>query len=271
MAAARGEELGTAAGASPVESVDRALRLALVLRSGEVLSVAGAARLLGVAPSTAHRLLNALVHRGFAVQGRDRSYAAGPVFVGRPAEVPHETLRQAAIPVLQELGQRVHETVQIMVLSGNSVRFLDGVEAAERNLRIGARRNALMPAYCSAGGKAILATLTNPELEALYRGGLTPWPTARFTTMTALKRNLATVRAVGYGTSVEETEQGVRGLGVVVEGPDGQVIGAITAAVPSVRFRTEETAGIVEALHDAACVLTARLAAGALPGGAPEA
>ncbi|WP_430295923.1 IclR family transcriptional regulator [Sinomonas sp. B1-1] len=254
------------AGASPVESVDRALRLALALRAGEPLTVAGAAQLLDVAPSTAHRLLNALVHRGFAVQERDRSYTAGPVFVGRPAEVPHETLRHLALPVLQELGARIHETVQVMVLSGNSVRFLDGVEATDRNLRIGARRNDLMPAYCSAGGKAILAEIANPELEALYRGGLTPWPTARFTTLTALKRNLATVRRVGYGTSIEETEQGVRGLGVAVNGPDGKTVAALTAAVPSVRFRREETAPIVAALHDAAEALAESLRRAAAEG-----
>lgn len=253
-------EKPTVPSGSPIESVDRALRLALVLRAGDALSVANAAQLLDVAPSTAHRLLNALVHRGFAVQGRDRLYAAGPVFVGHPAEVSHETFRQLALPVLQELGARIHETVQVMVLSGNSVRFLDGVEATDRNLRIGARRNDLMPAYCSAGGKAILAQLPNPDLEALYRGGLTPWPTARFTTLTALKRNLATVRKVGYGTSVEETEQGVRGLGVAVKGPEGQTVGALTAAVPSVRFRAEETAPIVAALHEAADDLGARLA-----------
>ena len=56
----------TAVGASPVESVDRALVLLTALRDGEVLSVTDAAARLGVAPSTAHRLLTSLVHRDFA-------------------------------------------------------------------------------------------------------------------------------------------------------------------------------------------------------------
>jgi hypothetical protein len=33
--------------------------------------------------------------------------------------------------------------------------------------------------------------MSNPELEQLHRGGLTPWRTARFTTLSALKRHLA--------------------------------------------------------------------------------
>ena len=46
---------------APVESVDRALQLVSILRDEQVLTVTHAADLLGVAPSTAHRLLAALV------------------------------------------------------------------------------------------------------------------------------------------------------------------------------------------------------------------
>jgi DNA-binding IclR family transcriptional regulator len=126
--------------------------------------------------------------------------------------------------------------------------FVDGIEAVGRSLRIGMRIGDEMPAYCSAGGKALLAEMSNPEVEQLYRGGLTPWPTARFSTVNALKRNLATVRRLGYGTNFEETERGVHGLGVSVHSPSGDRVAALTTALPSVRFRRQDVPGYVDGL-----------------------
>jgi IclR family transcriptional regulator, acetate operon repressor len=105
-----------------------------------------------------------------------------------------------------------------------------------------------MPAYCSAGGKALLAEMSNPDVEHVYRGGLTLWPTARFTTVNTLKRHLATVRRLGYGTNVEETERGVHGIGVSVRAPSGSRVAALTIALPSVRFRRQGVPGYVEGL-----------------------
>lgn len=62
-----------------IASVDNALRLATILQLEGEISVADAAYRLGVARSTAHRLLQMLVYRDFAVQHSDRNYGAGPV------------------------------------------------------------------------------------------------------------------------------------------------------------------------------------------------
>ena len=88
-----------------IESVDHALRLAVLLREEGPLRVSEAAARLGVARSTAHRLLAMLVYREFAVQEADRRYVAGPVL--RPvAEEPVARLREAALPHLRELVRR---------------------------------------------------------------------------------------------------------------------------------------------------------------------
>jgi DNA-binding IclR family transcriptional regulator len=231
------------------------------LREGHQLSVQEAAEVLGTAPSTAHRLLSALTHRGFAGQDRDRRYVAGPVFVPQAAPLSAGLLRRLAYPVLQELHERLEETVQVMVLSGSNILFIDGIEAVEQSLRVGMRIGDEMPAYCSAGGKAILAEMSNADVEHLYRGGLTPWPTARFMTLNAFKRHLATVRRLGYGTSVEETERGVHGLGVSVQAPSGRTVAALTTAAPSVRFRRQDVPAYVEGLTAAKSSLEELLAA----------
>lgn len=237
---------------SKLESVDRALQLLMMLRNGETLSVKGAGERLGVAPSTAHRLLGALVARDFAVQDRERRYRAGSqLTLQRETNFSVNHLRQAVRPALQKLYEDINDTVQLMVLTGPHIRFIDGIES-EAALHVTARMGDLMPAYCSAGGKAILAELGNVEVQKIYRGGLTPWPTARIHTLTALKRQLATVRKVGYAWSTEETEQGVSGLGVCIRDASGKPIAAYTTAIPSARFQKSLVAEYVKALKEAA-------------------
>ena len=76
-----------------IDSVDHALHLAAVLQQEGSLRVFEAAERLGVARSTAHRLLAMLVYRDFAEQGPDRRYLAGPAGLGigslyRPGQTP---------------------------------------------------------------------------------------------------------------------------------------------------------------------------------------
>lgn len=247
---------------SKLESVDRALQLVTWLRNGEVMSVKAAGERLGVAPSTAHRLFGALVARDYATQDRERRYRAGTQLA--PQAETHlsvNQLRQAGRPALEKLYEAINDTVQLMVLTGPHIRFIDGIES-EAALHVKARLGDLMPAYCSAGGKAILAELGNIELEQVYRGGLTPWPTARIHTLPALKRQLAGVRKAGYATNTEETEQGVSGLGVCVRDPAGKPIAAYTTAIPSARYRKEQVPAHVKALKEAAAQTESGLLAG---------
>lgn len=239
-------------GAPPVDSVDRALQLLTVLHDGTELSVTDAAQRLGVVPSTAYRLLSALVYRGFAIQGSDRRYRIGPVLRTTRAEpLTLSALRAAAHPALERLHRAVGETVQLMVLQGPYIRFIDGIES-ELPLRVGVRTGDKMPAHCSAGGKAILAALSAAELDAVYRGHFPDWPTARITNLASLRRHLAQVRKNGYGTNSEETEQGVSGIGMTIHDALGRPIAAFTIAIPSARYAHERLDTFLTALSEAA-------------------
>ena len=67
----------------PIESVDNALQLLLLFREQSSLRVADASRTLGVAPSTAHRLISMLQYHGFVTQDpRTKAYRAGAALAG---------------------------------------------------------------------------------------------------------------------------------------------------------------------------------------------
>lgn len=237
---------------APIESVDRALQLILLLRESGPISVKAAAEHLGVAPSTAHRLLSALAFRGFVRQDKARQYRAGPVLVHHEdTTISLNRLRECSRQPLLHLHEKVAETVQLMILRGPNIQFIDGVEA-ESTLRVAMRFGDQMPAFASAGGKAILAELGNNALEQIYRRGLPAWPTSRITTMAQLKQDMATVRRNEFGTNFEETEQGVIGVGVAILDASGAPIAGLTTASPSVRFRRERLDLHVGALREAA-------------------
>lgn len=246
-------------GVSRLESVDRALRLLVLLRDGGPLSVTAAARYLDVVPSTAHRLLGVLCDRGFAVQNADRLYRAGPeIVVSTGSDISQARLRKAARPAMQWLTESVEETSQLMILKGQNIEFIEGVES-NSVLRVTARMGDLMPAHSSSGGKALLAALDDDELDHLYQRGIPPWPTARITDVTSLKTHLAAVRKVGYGVNVEETERGVCGIGVCIRDPADRPVAALTLALPSPRFQQDKLNQYVGALRTAVDAVQQRL------------
>ncbi|WBB99961.1 IclR family transcriptional regulator [Solwaraspora sp. WMMA2080] len=244
----------------PIESVDNALRLILLLRERSRLGVAEAARHLGVAPSTAHRLLGMLKHHGFAVQDGRRAYLPGPVFadLGLLAGRAGPDLRTVVRPHLERLSGELQETVHLAVLQGTAVRFLDGVEATH-GLRVGSRAGMSMPAHCTSGGKVLLAQLSPAELEVLYPRGLPAVYGPAVEDLATLRRQLTTARRLGYAVNREESERGITGIGVCLRDTTGRVRGALAAGMPTARCPNIRIPEVAAALRTAAGLIAAEL------------
>src|SRR5271170_7467241 len=92
-----------------IESVDKALRLLHLFAETDRIRVSDAAALLGVAPSTAHRILAMLQYHGFAAQDRrTHDYLPGPGLtrIGLAA-AKQLGLRAQARPVMERLAAEV--------------------------------------------------------------------------------------------------------------------------------------------------------------------
>src|SRR4051812_1290762 len=151
-----------------VASVDNALRVATMLQLEGAMSVSDVARRLGVAKSTAHRLLAMLVYRDFAVQDDDRTYRAGPV-LELAAQSPsfNSTLRATALPHLHRLTDIIQESANLAIRTGDTVRFLASAEP-EQTLRVGTREGMVFPAHRTTAGLVTLAHVDRDELEQIY-------------------------------------------------------------------------------------------------------
>jgi IclR family transcriptional regulator, acetate operon repressor len=231
-----------------VEAVDRALLLLALLRDRGRVSVTQAAAELGTAPSTAHRLLATLVHRGWAVQGPGRQYEPGPELHGHSTQRRSlSMLARRVRPVLADVFAEIGETVHLTVLAGADVRFIDGIEG-DQTLRVALRIGTRMPAHTTSGGKAMLAELPADELEARYADGLQPWSTSGSRTLDDLTAELARTADRGYGWNDNESESGVSAVGISLGTPDGEHHAAVSVAMPTARVEVGDRERLAAAL-----------------------
>lgn len=236
--------------AQPISSVDNALRLLTSLRDRDEIRVSQASAELGVARSTAHRLLSTLAGHGLVERTPERSYRIGPVLT----EIALSALRQGDLraevrPFLEQLVAELGETAHLIVREGVNCRFSESIEGTHA-LRTTARVGIAYPAVATSGGKALLAELDESELLALFPyENLPAYNERSFTSRTALFDHLREARARGYATNEGETELGIFAIGMVQRTSTGRIAGALAVSAPTVRVTESRHTEIVEALR----------------------
>ena len=239
--------------AYPIASVNNALLLLLLFREQPRVRLTDACKYLGVAHSTAHRLLAMLAHHGFVQQEPvTRAYVAGPALVEVGlAVVGSLNVREQARPAMEELAAETGETVHLGALEGNQVRYVDGLES-ERALRVVARTGTLAPAHCTSLGKALLALMTDEQVARLYPASAEPFPARTdrsITTQARLLKELGKARTRGYAVNSGETEEDVGSVAVAFRDFAGRPA-AIAVAAPSSRLSAQRISRIGELMID---------------------
>ncbi len=245
----------------PIESVDNALTLLRMLAGRESIGVTEASEHLGVARSTAHRLLAMLQHHGFVRQDPvQKRYAAGPALVELGlAALRDVDIRAQARPVLERLVAETGETAHLVVLSEANILFLDCVEG-QMALRAGSRTGQTLPAHCTAAGKALLAELPEERLRELYpRERLAAVTSRSIRSRAALLHELEEVRGRGYATNDGESEENLYAVAAAIRDASGRARAAITVAAPDYRMDAERVEAIAAAIQRAAAEIGAGL------------
>lgn len=228
---------------SSVQSVDRALHLLEVLASapGDV-AVKDAARAAGLHVSTAHRLLTALMARGFVDQDRHTArYRLGPkaVEIGHAAAARWRDVRALARPELEELVRRHNETANLVLLHSDEAVYVDQVPSTHM-IRMFTTIGTRVPLHCTGCGKAMLAFLPEAEVERIIQvKGLSRYTANTITDASCLRRELEMIRTRGYAIDNEEREEGVRCVAAPIFRHPDVVIGAISISGPASRLGEE--------------------------------
>jgi len=218
----------------PPSVVDRVLDLLGAFTADRPrLTLSELSRRAGLPLSTTHRIAGELTRRGALVRDEAGGYRVGLWLWEVASLAPHGAeLRESAMPFLEDLYEATHQNVQLAVLDGTEVVYLEripGRDSVSVLTRVGGR----WPAHITGVGLAMLAFAV-PEVQERYLAG----PLARYTERTItdparLRRELAEVRRAGYAVSDGQVTLDALSVAAPVYGPGDEVVAALSIVVRS--------------------------------------
>jgi DNA-binding IclR family transcriptional regulator len=226
----------TASGA--VRSVQIAVSVLECFLATPELGATEVARRVGVAKSTAHRVLVTLAASGLLDRTGGGRYRLGiRLYDYGQLAIDRLYLRELALPVLAELRDQIGETVQLGIPSGAEVLYVDRLEGTN-GLRFHSGSYRRVPGHSSSTGKAIAAF--NPTVrEAVLEAGFVAHTTRTPTTRGAYLASLDEIRRKGYAASIEEFEVGLSSVAAPILLSSGRAeplaVAAISVAGPTPR------------------------------------
>ncbi|WP_239152953.1 IclR family transcriptional regulator [Virgisporangium aliadipatigenens] len=195
------------------------------------LSLTEISRRTGTPMGTAHRLVGELVAWGALERDDSGRYQIGLRLWEVAALAPRGLgLREAAMPFMEDLYEATHQHVQLAVLDGLEVVYIErisGRDAVAVHSRVGGR----WPAHATGVGLVLLAHAA-PEAQERYLAG----PLATFTRMTIadagrLRRVLAEVRRTGVAISDRQVTMDALSVAAPVRDRAGAVVAALSVVV----------------------------------------
>lgn len=223
-----------------VKSLERGLAVIRALgANGPAMTLVEVARDAGLTRAAARRFLLTLIRLSY-VETDGRYYRLRP----RVLELGYAYLSglswpDAALPHVERLVAEVEDASEVGILDGPDVVFIlrvPGPQIMNVAVNIGAR----LPANAQALGKVLLAGLPDAELEEYFATVQLRSMTPRtIVSVDALRAEIADVRAIGWGTSDQELEEGLRAIAVPLHDRSGRVVAALNLSSHVVRRSME--------------------------------
>ncbi len=242
----------------PVSVLERAMSLLSAFDAEHTdLGVSALARRTGLAKSTVHRLVAELVRLGLLEQTA-RGARLGMQLFELGQLVPRQrTVKEAALPFMEDLRDATLSNVHLAVLEGLEVVYLEILRVRDSQplpSRVGGR----MPAHATGVGKAILAFSPPETVKARIDAGLTRRTPYTVIMPGAFIRELRGISDSGVSFDRQESAMGVVCAAAPVFGPDGQVQAALSVTGRAERLDVERMA---PAVRTAALALSRALGA----------
>jgi len=211
----------------------------------------------GINKSTALRILAHLEREGYVFRDTRGAYHTGTALLRLGVRSSLEVhLREAAQAPMRELWRITQETVNLGLLDGLEVLYLDSLESPQ-SFRLVANVGTRAVAYRTALGKAILAFTPPPDREASLAAfqfhAFTP---RTITTRAQLEAELASVETQGYAIDDEESVLGVRCLAAPIFDTAHAVVAGISISGPTSRITAKRIPEFAAALRAAAAQIS---------------
>ncbi|MFI1912937.1 IclR family transcriptional regulator [Nocardia sp. NPDC020380] len=204
----------------------------------------------GLGRSTAHRLIQLLVHEGYLRSGH-RGYTLGPALIELGFKALHgNPLPVVARPILEELSAKVLDTVHLAVEDDGSVLYLDklsGSRGAEMRSRVGYR----MPLTRAGVGKALLLD-SAPRWAALFAADNARVADGKGGDATEFLARMTEYARIGASLDLEDNEPGIRCVAAPIRDASRNIVGAISVSATTPYMPAERMRGLIPVVRQAA-------------------
>ena len=230
---------------SPVQkqfkSLLRAVGILNLLEEKTALSVPEISASLKLPSSSVYKYLS--VMRECRLVDRDRNqgkYRLGMRLFELGTAVQNRiAIHRIARPYMEELANRLGETVGISVMDGNSTLFLETVEPenTEGSVLLSVRKGHRTSLHAGAMGKIFLAHLPEERIDHFLRTQeLVKYSEKTIVDPEELRKQVMTIREVGYAISDEEIDPGVMALAAPIFDHEGKIMAGLVVLGPSQRI-----------------------------------
>lgn len=218
---------------------------------------------LSLPKSSLHALMNTLVETRLAVYDpANKRYALGPLMWELALAFSRQLqLVPIALPVLERISARCGETTQLAVLDGAEVVYVAKVPS-RYPVQLVSDVGSRLPAYATGIGKALLACLTNEQVDRLYPdSALVRFTAATVGSKADLMGELRAIRQRGYARDEGEYSVGIRCLAVPILTAPNLPNAAMSISMPLERYIGYRETELADMLRHEADALAQRLGA----------
>jgi IclR family pca regulon transcriptional regulator len=223
-----------------VQSLERGLAVICAFdRDHAELTLSEVAAATGVTRATARRFLLTLARLGY-VRSDGRFFSLTPrVLELGYAFLSSLSLPEIAEPHLEALVAEVNESSSVSVLDGHDVVYVARVPVS-RIMTVAISVGTRFPAYATSMGRVLLAGLSESELDSYLTKIRVERLTAKTVgTPTALRSELAKVRAQGFALVDQELEEGLRAVAAPIRDRAGRVVASVNISAHASRTSLE--------------------------------
>jgi IclR family KDG regulon transcriptional repressor len=206
--------------------------------------VSDLAKHLTLSTSTVHRLLSTLADEGVLDQDPETNrYRLGLSVFDMAAAMPKQrSLHEAVLVSMTELRSRTGETVQVGVLDGREVVYVERLDSPN-TLSVFTELGRRASAHRTSSGKAIMAFMPRAQRDQLLKGWvLVPRTKYTITDVDELREELLVARRRGYAENRQEAELGVVSVAAPIRDATGNAVASLSLAGPSERMDPNRSA-----------------------------
>ncbi|MDR2240259.1 MAG: IclR family transcriptional regulator [Zoogloeaceae bacterium] len=210
-------------------------------RRDDAVSLKELSRETGLHSSTAHRILGAMAHSGFAERAGPGAYRLGIRLLELGNLVKSRiNVRQIALPFMQALHSRISESVNLGVRREDEIIYVERTSSGRASVRVVHLVGARAPLHATAVGKLFLLEDGPQKLrEYARRTGLPGFTPTSITTLSRLEKELDRARRHGVAFDNGEIEHGLRCIAAPVRDDAGELISGLSVSAPAERYDAE--------------------------------